>query len=46
MTGPRTLLARVASLLHARRLDARLAEEMQTHLELATDEHIASRHEG
>ena len=37
-----TLLSRVASLFHRRRLDADLDEELRTHIDLATQENLAS----
>jgi predicted permease len=41
MTGLRAFMARLVSLVRARRLDARLDEEIQAHLELAAADHIA-----
>ena len=41
MTAIRVLLARLASLADRGRADARLREEIEEHLALATDEHIA-----
>jgi len=41
MTGPRAFMVRLGSLVRARRLDARLDEEIQAHLELAAADHIA-----
>ena len=41
MTGLRVFLVRLWSVFRGRRLDDRLAEEMQSHLELAIADHVA-----
>jgi predicted permease len=41
MTGLRVFLVRVLSLLRARRLDARLDEELQSHLDFAIEDYLA-----
>lgn len=40
MTSVRVLLSRALDLLLRRQRDARLSEEMQTHLDLLTDDYI------
>jgi hypothetical protein len=40
MTAVRVFLVRLASLVTARRLDDRLAEELQSHIDFATDENV------